>query len=255
MEQTPLELYETAYKLHYQEHRIANAVTYYQRLIKEFPDANECGYAVIQLQKIKATEVAEDLSLAIGKDTKRGSAMPAVIIMGLLLLGAGAWCYVKLTTQISAEQHRVTLGLNALAKMSRGNHEDALALLSEMKMLKKDDIMPYELSADIFRKEAKFDKAQSEYTTFFRMNPTLQPTENERWFMQLGDSKKGKGKQDVKAPDAEEVQPAVPAVPSAATTRKVVPPRGKKKNAGTPPPPGKVDKSILLVDPDSISYF
>jgi len=47
MEKTPLELYETAYRLHYTENRVAEAKKYYEALVKEFPDSDECGYAVI----------------------------------------------------------------------------------------------------------------------------------------------------------------------------------------------------------------
>lgn len=258
MEKTPLELYETAYKLHYTDHRISEASVYYQRLIKEFPDSNECGYSVIQLQKIKAGDVAKDLSET--DDIKKSSspAMAAVLILLFIVAGGAGYLALHFKKQLETEQKRHRLALNALSKISRGNHEDALALLSELKKIDKRDIFAYELSADIYRKDDKYDLAKNEYTTFFQMNPHLAPSENEAWFMNLAEFKKAK---NVKAP----VQP-VAAVPAEVKSPVVKPDpvplskktavqRNRKKGVPPPPPPAKTGTDHLIVDPDSISYF
>ena len=54
LENSSLEIYETAYRLHYIDKRIDEALKYYEVLIREFPDSNECGYAAVHIQKIKA---------------------------------------------------------------------------------------------------------------------------------------------------------------------------------------------------------
>jgi len=61
MENSPLELYDKAYRLHYVENNVVQAGQLYEALIKEFPESNECGYAVIQLQKIHAREVVDSI--------------------------------------------------------------------------------------------------------------------------------------------------------------------------------------------------
>ena len=254
MEKTPLELYETAYRLHYSEHRIPEAVTYYQRLIKEFPDSNECGYSVIQLQKIKATEVAADLAtVTLSKQPTNRIILPLFILLAAAM-ATNVYLYHHFTNRLKNEEKRISLAFNALSKISRGNHEDALIMLHDLKVLKKDDIMPYELCADIYRKDDKYDLAKNEYVTFFQVNTTAKPTENEKWFMELGDPKRNKVKSVVAkpAPQPEETsavsQPVVkkPPVPRTKT---------KKTELRQPPPPAKSGNGLFLVDPDSISYF
>ncbi len=61
MANTPFELYEEAYRLHYRDKKIPDAVTMYEAIMREFPDSSECGYAFIQLQKIKANAVTAGL--------------------------------------------------------------------------------------------------------------------------------------------------------------------------------------------------
>jgi tetratricopeptide (TPR) repeat protein len=125
METTPLELYETAYRFHYNENRLADAIAYYQRLIKEFPDSNECGYAVIQLQKIKAHDVADSLQSIISSRTQTSFLVPLVVIslfFTFLAFGALGYSYRSLNKKIALEQNRLSLALNALGKISRGEN-------------------------------------------------------------------------------------------------------------------------------------
>lgn len=258
MEKTPLELYETAYKLHYTDHRISEASIYYQRLIKEFPDSNECGYSVIQLQKIKAEEVAKDLSEASDKKNSRSPAIAAVIILLLMVAGGAGYLALHFKKQLEAEHKRNSIALNAISKFSRGNHEDALVLLSELKEIDKRDIFAYELSADIYRKDDKYELAKKEYTTFFQVNPHLTPSENEAWFMNLGEFKKAKISKPPVQPVAESAEvksPVVKPEPFPAGVKKTGMQRNRKKGVPPPPPPAKTGTEHLIVDPDSISYF
>jgi hypothetical protein len=56
---TPLELYEKAYRLQYDENKVPEACRLYKVIIDEFPDSNECGYSVIQLEKLIAGAASE----------------------------------------------------------------------------------------------------------------------------------------------------------------------------------------------------
>ena len=133
MEKTPLELYETAYKLHYVENRIAEAVKYYEALVKEFPDSDECGYAAIQLQKIKVSDIAEDLKVS----SKSGPTSTIAIILSLLSLvfsGLTAYYFYK---RKKLESVRARLTVNSEGKCLESEHEEALKNLTELKILAK----------------------------------------------------------------------------------------------------------------------
>jgi len=167
MENSPLELYETAYRLHYAENKIPEALKYYEALIKEFPESNECGYAVVQIQKIKSNDVAASVA---GKSKAHPLAILSFILCLLIIGGiGGGWIVVQ--NKLSVAQRQASLSVRALANVMNGNDEDALILLDEMKLLENTDITPYELSAQIYRKAGKSDKARAEYETFFSLNP------------------------------------------------------------------------------------
>ena len=180
METTPLELYETAYRFHYNQNRIADAVTYYKKLIKEFPDSNECGYAVIQLQKIKAQDVAKSLQALSAQSSPLLHLLVIIsLILTLLVLITWGYSFFFLNKKITEEQKRATLAINALGKIARMENDEALKLLSELKKIDTDDITPWELSADIYRRQHKFGEARKEYTTFFQRNPNRKPAESD----------------------------------------------------------------------------
>ncbi|MFP4163750.1 MAG: tetratricopeptide repeat protein [Chitinispirillaceae bacterium] len=168
MENSPLELYETAYRLHYVENRIPEALHFYEALIKEFPESNESGYAVIQIQKIKANNIADSLH---SPKTKLHPLVIASFILNLLLLsilGAGAFYFFN---RMEMEHKYTSLATRAIVKMNNSNYEEALELLNEMKILSKEDITPFELSATIYQKQGDLINARSEYEVFYSLNP------------------------------------------------------------------------------------
>jgi len=167
MENSPLELYETAYRLHYAENKIPEALEYYEALIKEFPESNECGYAVVQIQKIKSNDVAASIA-------GRGKSQPLAalsFLLCLLIIGGAGGGWVLLQKKLNTAQLQTSISVRALGSALSGNDEEALKLLNEMKLLSSADITPYELSAQIYRKIGKLDKARAEYDTFFSLNP------------------------------------------------------------------------------------
>ena len=143
MANTPLELYEQAYRLQYHEKRISDAIKIYEAIIRDFPDSNECGYAVIQLQKVKAREITRAL--------KKGPAnmYPLLIVsfmssfIALLVALVGV---LLLFQQVRLEHHRTTLAMAALGKMYCGMEENALKILDELKGLSPKDPLSLELT-------------------------------------------------------------------------------------------------------------
>ena len=83
MANSPFELYEEAYQLHYREKKIPDAVKMYEAIMREFPDSSECGYSFIQLQKIKANAVTAKLA---NRDSGGKSLVVAACILGCAAL-------------------------------------------------------------------------------------------------------------------------------------------------------------------------
>jgi tetratricopeptide (TPR) repeat protein len=241
MEQSPLELYETAYKLHYVENRIADALLHYQKIIEVFPDSNECGYASIQIQKIKAENLARELKKA-GKILHPVS-MVAFILGTLSLLLSATIGYI-INSKVTIESKRSTLTSKALSKLHNGDGDGALKILTELKILSSKDILPFELSADILCKQNKFTAAKEEYTLFYKLNPKYVPSEAEKKAtqkideMKAGDKKNQSRKiDDVSLNDIKKSDPSSIA---------------RKREVGTTTDDS--DKH-LIVKRDSISYF
>jgi tetratricopeptide (TPR) repeat protein len=263
MATSPLELYDKAYRLQYVENRIPAAVDLYKRLIKEFPDANECGYAAIQLQKIKAQNVADTFSEA-APVAGSGKTVRSVVILCLLLsLGSillSIFLFKSLSDEKSARKKHLAIALNALGKLSRNDHAEAIQLLDQLKQIDPEAIAPYELSADIYRKQKNLKKAKEEYVTYFKNNPDKEPSISESAYMTL---------HSLQRPESEKREPP-PALSTRTPPSKSVTPSTKntvtrKKTHRTPKPPPppntstkntkNTKKGILLVDPDSVSYF
>ena len=168
MENTPLELYETAYRLHYVENRLPEAISYYEALIKDFPDSNECGYAVIQIQKIKSNDLAEALA-------KRTSALHPLAIVALIMsfisiVGIVLCVLLYIHTGTIMEQ-KSALTMQALCQMNAGDYNEALKLLAQAKIIDKSDFLPFEMSSMIYRKLHQYEQARSEYEVFNHLNP------------------------------------------------------------------------------------
>lgn len=226
MANTPLELYEQAYRLQYHEKRISDAIKIYEAIIRDFPDSNECAYSVIQLQKVKAGEIARAL--------KKGPSnmYPLLIVafmssfIALLVALVGV---LLLFQQVRLEHHRATLAIAALGKMYCGKEENALKMLDELKALSRKDPLPLELSSDIYRKHNQSIKA----APIAPPPVTAPPVEP--------------------APAAAEEE-KLPGNTNTALTPET-PARTRPKAAVPKAKSAKSKKGVLLVDPDSLSYF
>lgn len=236
MEQSPLELYETAYKLHYVQNRISDALLHYQKIIEVFPDSNECGYASIQIQKIKAENLANELKKA-GK-VLHPAAMVA-LILGAMSLILVATFGIILNGKVNLESKKTTLTLRALSRMENGDDEGALKILTELKILSSKNILPFELSADILAKQNKFSEAREEFSLFYKLNPHYQPSEAEKKVIQKLDEKKAGKKKKTPLKKSNDVS------------------FNSEKKDHVPSPVRKtvVEKNQLIIHSDSVSYF
>jgi hypothetical protein len=164
---SPLELYEKAYRLHYDEGRIPEACRIYKAIVNEFPDSNECGYAVIQLEKILAQSVSERINVSsrwVGVLAVIALVVSACCCAAVALIGA---TYVR---NINARLSSISLVSQAIGKMSVGKDKDALDLLADAKSaLQNKDIAPYLLSADIYMKKQQYGRAMAEYDTLRKL--------------------------------------------------------------------------------------
>ncbi|MBN2188024.1 MAG: hypothetical protein JW699_01115 [Chitinispirillaceae bacterium] len=216
MADTPLELYEQAYRLQYHDKKTPEAVKIYETIIRDFPDSNECGYAFIQLQKVKANDISKML--------RKGpaSVYPMIIVAfltSLLALTVAVIGAVFLFQQLRQEHHRSTLAMIALGKICGGNDAFALKIIDEMKASSPGDVLTSELTSDITaRKRAA-------------ARPVLRT---------FADSAAQKAAQE--SPAA--LKPA-PAMPSPARTKTSTPVRKGTKPLRNP----------IIYGSDSISYF
>ena len=289
MEKTPLELYETAYKLHYVEKNIPEAISYYELLTKGFPESNECGYAAIQLQKIKTGNLSKNIR------TKQNSIHPLAVISFVIaclsLLACGTVIYY-LMEQLKIEQTRTILTTGVLGKIIRGDDVEALRLLTELKNINKSDILPFELSADIYRRNHDFQKAKEEYELFFSLNPDLQLPKANLTFMKKSSDFVNESKSDdnLQKQDIQNENDSIfdefaidnqkktintdKSLTPATTAKNDLPVIVKKKTQKSQQNESRLPvnraekkhieehqslippvKELLLVDPDSLSYF
>lgn len=277
MDLSPLELYETAYNLHYIDKKISKAVIAYEKLISEFPESIECGYAVIQLQKIRSTNLSDEIKRA-GKSQNPLQVIAFVFaLIAILACGATVWYFKML---LEEERSRSMMTTAAIGKILRGNDDDALRVLTDLKSIDSGNITPYELSADIYRKRDDFKRAAAEYELFFKLNPLRVPTDAEKTIMSNDRTgKKDKQKnvvlqadeknenaifnefltEDIKDNDKVKVNTA----PATVQNKKLkmsdslgkISTEGKNIPVKSGTQPNTPVKGLFVVDPDSLSYF
>jgi len=220
MAHSPLELYEEAYRLQYHEKKIHDAVKLYEAVIREFPDSNECAYSVIQLQKVKAGDIAKAMKKA---PSSAVSLFVVALVSSLFALAVALVGVLLLFRELKTEHQRATLAVAALSKMYCGDETSALKILDELKVVSHRDALAFEISADIYRQHDQPAKA-----------PPLQPPPtNTAETEVLADT---------------ESPPPVPKAVTAMQKKATLKPR-----APLPAVHGK--KSPLIVSPDSVSYF
>jgi tetratricopeptide (TPR) repeat protein len=256
---SPLELYEKAYRLHYDEGRIPEACRFYKAIIKEFPDSNECGYSVIQLEKILSQNVSERINV--------GSRWVGVLAVISFIVSACCLATVILVSstylkKISARVSSASLMSQALGKISAGKDKEALDLLADAKAATQNrDIAPYLLSADIYLKKQQYTRAMAEYDTLRKLpgGETIAKEEMVKAKAEEENAVRRPAMAEKMIEDTPVVQKTVEsaenqrAEPPAAPPVKEIKPKVKKE-AATPARPVK-PKKALQSRADSVSFF
>ena len=151
MANTPFELYEKAYRLHYGEKKIAAAAKIYKAIVHDFPDSNECGYAFIQLQKIKANAIGGRLTLHAEGPTPILLLACAASILALIVAVAGT---LGVFHELGQQRQRTALVVAVLAKVYSGNEREARAIVNEIKSSGQDAELARELSSLVIEKRS-----------------------------------------------------------------------------------------------------
>ncbi len=258
-ENSSLELYETAYKLHYIDGNISEACRIYKMLIDEFPNSNECGYAVIQLQKILANDVSDRVKT--GKST---ALQNIVMILCVLACIAAVAVSVGLLKKTNASIEALSLVSQALSLMYGGNDNDALELLNKAKTITRGTLKdPYLLSANIYMNMQQYDKAREEFETYQNISG-----QTDAVFKKMVTMKTEREKPDKFLPPMknDSTQPSVGSAaassePSTATLRPEKPPaqppayKPKPKSEKPQRLPRQIRKGAPSSNPDSVSFF
>ncbi|MBD3319643.1 MAG: tetratricopeptide repeat protein [Chitinivibrionales bacterium] len=252
---TPLELYEKAYKLHYQEYKIAEACAMYRELIDKFPDSQECGYAVVQLNKIESNKVAKRLLQSSTVSPRISYAALTVSIVALVItisvIIIFSW---EMNTAAERMEHslaavrnsidstrqeidhtvRITRSLGALFA---GKDDHALEILRNVQSSGSRAISSYTIAADIYLQKGEYDKAIQEYQKLQADFPELE-------FIS-----------DKIALIKNEMEPTVGDTAEETNENASAPARSAERHTGAVSGSGKPDfkKSLLVVD--SVEFF
>lgn len=245
MEDSPLELYQKAYNLHYGENKIAEACDIYERLIREFPSSDACAYASIQLQKIKANDMLKGMARRRGGP---GALVISLLVVNFLLVAGVGVCLFFAINQINTNNKNQFFLSNILGKMYVGKDDEALTLLEELKITTRNDILPFSLSAEIYQKNNQYLRARAEYEKYQRLypgNPIV--AEYIRKINREEDAyiKHKMREQKVKEEIPEEVMESL--------DRKASPKPAVRSPSKSRGPVSRRPK--LLVNPDSVSFF
>jgi TolA-binding protein len=234
-EQSPLELYQTAYNLHYRQKKISSACLVYERIIRDFPQSDAAAYASVQLHKIQANETLRKLA----RGRQSSAPLIALTIVNFLLVAAGLAFGAYHFKRISDAVNHQSIIARALGKMYAGQDDIALEMLNDLKILAQGDVTPYALAAEIHRGNNRFLQARKEFETFSRLYPDHDLPALE---LSLIDKEQDAYHKRLEA-EREAEQARIEQKPAPTT-------RAKPRRRRTPP-----RKPRLLIDPDSITYF
>jgi hypothetical protein len=256
---SPLELYEKAYRLHYDEGRIPEACRVYKAIVDDFPDSNECGYAVIQLEKILAQKVSERINVS-----SRWAGVMAVIsfVVSICCLVAVILFSSMAAKTLQARLSSISLLSQALGKMSVGKDKQALDLLDDAKSAAQNkEAAPYLLSADIYMKKQQYAKAMAEYDalrkvagyeTIAKEEMVKAKSEEENAIRKPAVAEKIIEDTQVVQKSAEPAENPKPE-PASPVVREIK--QKIKKEAAPPARPAKPKKAGGLSHSDSVSFF
>jgi len=259
LENSSLELYETAYKLHYIDGNIPEACRIYKVIIDEFPNSNECGYAVIQLQKIQANEVSEKINTGV---------FPSLLIF--ILAAVTVVCLIVTTValvslkKVHSELTTLSLVSQALSIMYGGSDNDALEILGRAKTLSQGKISaPYLLSANIYMNSQQYARARAEFDTYQKISGETDSVFKKMVTVKIDRNEKTVSTQKTDSTHGTALQPASAAEYPAATFKPTIAERAaaapqtvrQKPKIEKSRPVRPVRKGAAGSNPDSVSFF
>jgi tetratricopeptide (TPR) repeat protein len=258
-ENSSLELYEIAYKLHYSDGNIPEACRIYKALIDEFPNSNECGYAVIQLQKILANDVSDRVK------TGRKTTVTSILLVFCVLLCTAVFFFSFASLKkADSKVEALSLVSQALSIMYGGNDNEALELLNKAKTLSGGTLIdPYLLSATIYVNMQRFSQARGEYEAYQKLSGKTNVVFKKLVTIRVEREKAEKTSAE-KADSLVQTQPS----PAATSASEGTPPTATFKPEKMTPPPSKLRPKVEKMrptarpikraspsNPDSISFF
>lgn len=170
MHKTALEMYRDAYELHYIVGDTEKAKKIYNEIIEGYPVSDAADYASIQLKSIEIP--LESISSNDRVQVKESS--PIAIVVSILTLVITivifvfGFLHIKNTEFELKNMSDLSLAQN---KIMIKNYDEALLILSELKIKNEKNILPFILASDIYADRKDFKKAKHELQTFKRLNP------------------------------------------------------------------------------------
>ncbi len=170
MHKTALEMYRDAYNLHYKLGDTEKAKKIYHEIIEGYPVSDAADYASIQLKNlddniniIGSTESVSNKKTGIGPLVV--SIMTLVITITILVFGI---FHIRRTELKLKNMSDLSMAQN---KIMIGNQDEALLILSELKIKNEENLLPFVMASDIYIDRNDFKKARHELQTFQRLNP------------------------------------------------------------------------------------
>lgn len=170
LHKTALEMYRDAYNLHYKIGDTEKAKKIYEEIIEGYPVSDAADYASIQLKTIKdSMDIIGTTNPSTPKQSGTASLVVSIITLFITvtILVFGIF-HIKRT---KAELKNISDLSMAQNKIMVGNYDEALLILSELKIRNEENILSFILASDIYVDRKDFKKARHELQTFQRLNP------------------------------------------------------------------------------------
>lgn len=234
MHKTALEMYRDAYNLHYKIGDTEKAKKIYHEIIEGYPVSDAADYASIQLKNID-----DNISIIGSSESvplKKTSAAPMVVSILTLLITVTILVFGILHIRKTELKLKNMSDLSmAQNKIMIGNMDEALLILSELKIKNDDSILPFVMASDIYVDKKDFKKARHELQTFQRLNPG---NDDIKAYLKRLDDKEALYKMEKRKKEIEKENTLV---------KKVKPIRSRKYKEPEP--------KVRKVKKDEISYF
>lgn len=162
-------MYRDAYKEQYKSGNIEKAKKIYEEIIEGYPVSDAADYSAIQLKII--LEKVDDSVKEVEASIKQ-SPVPLVVSIVTLAVTIAILIFGLLhISKTEAELKNMSDLSLAQNKIMIGSFDEALLILSELKIKNENNIMPFLLASDIYADRNDYKAARHELKAFKRLNP------------------------------------------------------------------------------------